>query len=173
MCFIQHFNSQILEKCCHSRMSLNYPKMKKIFFLLDKASLCRNYKLLNSICRFSTTPKIRYEGVRESRLKQRNLEETNSDYVSYEIIGNGSIDGLKSVLLSTPRQSYLFNCGECTQRKIQGRRTQGIIATASSISNVFITKPTWNNIGGLFGKYVVIYRKHIFVCGMIIFGFNS
>ena len=154
-------------------MSLNYPKMKKIYFLLDKASLCRNYKLLNSICRFSTTPTIRYEGVRESRLKQRNLEETNSDYVSYEIIGNGSIDGLKSVLLSTPRQSYLFNCGECTQRKIQGRRTQGIIATASSISNVFITKPTWNNIGGLFGKYVVIYRKHIFVCGMIIFGFNS
>ena len=135
----------------------SYQKMKKIVLHFDIASLYRNSKLLNR-CSFSTTPTIRYEGIyrlhKSNLIKQRNLEETNSDYVGYEIIGNGSLHGLKSVLLSTPRQSYLFNCGECTQRSIQNRRTPGIISSASAISNVFITKPTWNNIGGLFGKVV-------------------
>ena len=140
----------------------SYQKMKKIILLFDIASLYRNSKLLNH-CSFSTTtPRIRNERVRDSRLKQRNLEETNSDYVCYEIIGNGSLDGLKSVLLSTQRQSYLFNCGECTQRNIQNRRTHGKMSSASAISNVFITKPSWNNIGGLFGK-ALDYNIYFFV----------
>ena len=144
--------------------------MKKIVLHFDIASLYRNSKLLNR-CSFSTTPTIRYEGIyrlhKSNLIKQRNLEETNSDYVGYEIIGNGSLHGLKSVLLSTPRQSYLFNCGECTQRSIQNRRTPGIISSASAISNVFITKPTWNNIGGLFGKvvhYIILFIYCFFVC---------
>ena len=131
--------------------------MKKIILIFDVASLYRNSKLLNR-CSFSTTtPRIKNERVRDSRLKQRNLEETNSDYVCYEIIGNGSLDGLKSVLLSTQRQSYLFNCGECTLRNLQGNKS-----SASAISNVFITKPSWNNIGGLFGK-ALDYNIYFFV----------
>ncbi|XP_014237206.1 ribonuclease Z, mitochondrial-like [Trichogramma pretiosum] len=68
-----------------------------------------------------------------------------------QVIGNGSQAENRSLLLVTDHTSYLFNCGEGTQRLATEYK-----AKLTKIEHVFVTKPSWNNIGGLLGFYLTI-----------------
>jgi hypothetical protein len=58
--------------------------------------------------------------LRESRIKSaKKLASNNkfpSNVVQLHVLGNGSIGNPRALYVSTDRNSYLFNCGEGTQR---------------------------------------------------------
>lgn len=69
--------------------------------------------------------------------------------LSFQIIGSGARGAPASVCLYTNETRYIFNCGESTQRINNEHRNK--LCKLSKIDNVFITTPTWKNIGGLPG----------------------
>lgn len=68
-----------------------------------------------------------------------------------QVIGNGTRAEGRSVLLVTDHTHYLFNCGEGTQRLSTEHRTK-----ISKIEHIFVTKPSWNNLGGIPGLALTI-----------------
>ena len=61
-----------------------------------------------------------------------------------QVLGSGTSEGEQSVLVFTDTNRYLFNCGEnnwrfCNEHKVKVRRVQ----------NVFLTRCSWKNVGGL------------------------
>ncbi|KAJ1130776.1 hypothetical protein NDU88_009124 [Pleurodeles waltl] len=57
------------------------------------------------------------------------------------LVGNGK----------DPRDKYLFNCGEGTQRLMQEHKLK-----VSRLDNIFLTKMDWANIGGLSGMLLTL-----------------
>ena len=52
--------------------------------------------------------------------------------------------------------SYIFNCGEGTQRLAYEHRKK-----LSKIEHIFITNPVWSNIGGLLGLALTIQEMGV------------
>ncbi|XP_014205662.1 ribonuclease Z, mitochondrial-like [Copidosoma floridanum] len=67
-------------------------------------------------------------------------------YAYIQIFGHGSRGETRSIFLHTDHRNYLFNCGEGIQRLVFEHRVK-----LTKIENIFITRPTWRNIGGLPG----------------------
>jgi ribonuclease Z len=74
------------------------------------------------------------------------LLSTPSGTASIHVLGNGAPGNPRSLLVSTDHQKYMFNCGEGTQR-LSIDCGQKI----SKLSQVFLTRTCWTNMGGLPG----------------------
>ncbi|KAK3610708.1 hypothetical protein CHS0354_028098 [Potamilus streckersoni] len=71
--------------------------------------------------------------------------------VDIQIIGNGGPGNPKSLMLITDHCSYLFNCGEGTQRIATELKIK-----LAPVENIFITSKNWENTGGLLGMCLTL-----------------
>lgn len=78
--------------------------------------------------------------------KEKFKDASNLSSVKAYVIGNGAIGSPKAFYLVTDSVSYLFNCGEMTQRI-----TTQLKIRLNKLDNIFITNSIWENIGGIPG----------------------
>ncbi|XP_046740756.1 ribonuclease Z, mitochondrial [Diprion similis] len=85
--------------------------------------------------------------MRDHRLK---LKENQKNYspssIYFQVLGSGSRGSPRSLYLFTDRVRYMFNCGEGTQRLAGEHKCK-----VAKLEHIFITSPTWQNLGGLPG----------------------
>jgi len=66
-------------------------------------------------------------------------------------LGSGAPGAPKALYVFTDQSRYLFNVGEGTQRLAHEHKMK-----LSKLEHIFITRPTWDNIGGLPGVSLTI-----------------
>jgi ribonuclease Z len=66
-----------------------------------------------------------------------------------QIIGQNSPEGPPSLIVHYDQQRYLFNCRECTQRLCVQEKTR-----LAKTSNVFLSRLSWECLGGLTGTVI-------------------
>ena len=99
--------------------------------------------------------KYHLEPLRQQKIKKRRRDQIKGvpHNVHFQIVGNGSPGGGKSLLLYTDINKYMFNCGEGSQRltlEYCGPRT------LSNLTDIFVTKNSWTSLGGLPGMLLSI-----------------
>lgn len=103
---------------------------------------------------FDLIRKMPKEPIAARALKQQRLEKEKShktinaipSLVSVGVLGNGGLGAPSGIFITTDHHTYLFNCGEGTQRLAQEHGWR-----LAKCSNVFITHATWQKVGGLCG----------------------
>ena len=99
--------------------------------------------------------KLHLEPLREHRKAKRKRDFIKGvpHYMYFQVVGNGALGGGKSLFLYTDATKYLFNCGEGSQRaclEYGGHRT------LSNMTDIFVTKNSWKNLGGLPGMLLSV-----------------
>lgn len=79
------------------------------------------------------------------KLKEKYAKYTPST-VYLQVLGSGAIGAPRCLYMFTDQTRYLFNCGEGTQRLAHEHKMK-----LSKLEQVFVTYPSWENIGGLPG----------------------
>lgn len=96
-----------------------------------------------------TTP-LRRTKTKEARQKSRGaVIGPNTVYV--QVVGAGSRDNAASIYVFSEYNRYLFNCGEGTQRLMHEHKLK-----ASRLDNIFLTRLSWENVGGLSGMILTL-----------------
>uniref|UniRef100_A0A1A7YY35 Zinc phosphodiesterase ELAC protein 2 n=1 Tax=Iconisemion striatum TaxID=60296 RepID=A0A1A7YY35_9TELE len=72
-------------------------------------------------------------------------------FVYVQVIGAGSRDNAAGIYVFSDFNRYLFNCGEGTQRLMQEHKLK-----ASRLDNIFLTRLSWENVGGLSGMILTL-----------------
>ncbi|KAG8006513.1 Zinc phosphodiesterase ELAC protein 2 [Nibea albiflora] len=71
--------------------------------------------------------------------------------VHVQVVGAGSRDNAASLYVFSEYNRYLFNCGEGTQRLMQEHKLR-----AARLDNIFLTRLSWENVGGLSGMILTL-----------------
>lgn len=91
---------------------------------------------------------LRHVRNREQRKRSDALGPTS---VYVQVVGAGSRDNGASIYVFSDLNRYLFNCGEGTQRLMQEHKLK-----AARLDNVFLTRMSWDNVGGLSGLILTL-----------------
>lgn len=94
------------------------------------------------------------EGLRRTRVKEtRALKGPGHgpSTVYLQVVGAGSRDNGGTIYVFSEYNRYLFNCGEGTQRLMQEHKLK-----ASRLDNIFLTRMSWENVGGLTGMILTL-----------------
>ncbi|XP_029015674.1 zinc phosphodiesterase ELAC protein 2 isoform X2 [Betta splendens] len=86
---------------------------------------------------------------REKRSKRGDVHGPSTVYL--QVVGAGSRDNPASLYLFSEYNRYLFNCGEGTQRLMQEHKLK-----AAHLDNIFLTRLSWANVGGLSGMILTL-----------------
>ncbi|GAB6025734.1 hypothetical protein CHUAL_014047 [Chamberlinius hualienensis] len=109
----------------------------------------------NLVDLLSTMPKIvdnsSLRGLRNKKHVSVKGKGIAASSVYLQIIGNGSDGSPRSLNVFTDQWSYLFNCGEGTQRAAHEYKTK-----LARLEHIFFTHRSWANIGGLPGLILTI-----------------
>uniref|UniRef100_UPI0037E7E955 zinc phosphodiesterase ELAC protein 2 isoform X1 n=3 Tax=Semicossyphus pulcher TaxID=241346 RepID=UPI0037E7E955 len=92
---------------------------------------------------------LRRVKTKESRAKRTDLHGPSTVYV--QVLGAGSRDNSASLYVFSEYNRYLFNCGEGTQRLMQEHKLK-----AARLDNIFLTRLSWDNVGGLSGMILTL-----------------
>ncbi|XP_015588985.1 ribonuclease Z, mitochondrial [Cephus cinctus] len=84
------------------------------------------------------------------KIKERNFK-VIPGIVQLQILGSGARGSARCLYVSSDHTKYLFNCGEGTQRLAFEHRRK-----LTRVEHVFVTTPTWNNMGGLPGVALTV-----------------
>uniref|UniRef100_A0A8C4TMN3 Zinc phosphodiesterase ELAC protein 2 n=1 Tax=Erpetoichthys calabaricus TaxID=27687 RepID=A0A8C4TMN3_ERPCA len=95
-------------------------------------------------------PKDTLRHIRNRELR-RNSEQHGPAIVYVQVVGAGSRDNNPSVYVFSDCNRYLFNCGEGTQRLMQEHKLK-----VSRLDNIFVTRMSWENVGGLSGMILTL-----------------
>ncbi|XP_076637968.1 ribonuclease Z [Colletes latitarsis] len=76
---------------------------------------------------------------------------TNNTSLTLQVLGSGATGAPCSIFVSTDHVNYIFNCGEGTQRLAHEYHCK-----LSKLDHVFVTRPTWKNLGGIPGLLLTI-----------------
>uniref|UniRef100_UPI00398F1774 zinc phosphodiesterase ELAC protein 2 n=1 Tax=Pristiophorus japonicus TaxID=55135 RepID=UPI00398F1774 len=87
----------------------------------------------------------------KSREKRRRLDTHGPSTVYLQVVGSGSREAGASLYVFSEYNRYLFNCGEGTQRLMQEHKLK-----VSRLDNVFVTRMSWCNVGGLSGMILTL-----------------
>lgn len=91
----------------------------------------------------------------ELQKQRQKLKEKGQKYVpgtvSLQVLGSGAKGAPRSLYVFTDQSRYLFNCGEGTQRLAHEHKMK-----LSKLEHIFITHPSWENVGGLPGVALTI-----------------
>ncbi|KAK9692788.1 Metallo-beta-lactamase superfamily [Popillia japonica] len=91
----------------------------------------------------------------EAQKIRRKIKEKSSKYVpgrvTLQVLGTGAEGAPRSLYVFSDQSRYLFNCGEGTQRLAHEHKMK-----LGRLEHVFITQPTWKNMGGLPGAALTI-----------------
>ncbi|KAK6478318.1 zinc phosphodiesterase ELAC protein 2-like isoform X1 [Huso huso] len=117
--------------------------------------------LLQSFCKMSTgnqrnaSKKARHpkETLRhiKTREQRKNVDQHGPATVYVQVVGAGSRDNGPSLYVFSEFNRYLFNCGEGTQRLMQEHKLK-----AARLDNIFLTRMSWQNVGGLSGMILTL-----------------
>uniref|UniRef100_A0A3Q3MPY6 Zinc phosphodiesterase ELAC protein 2 n=1 Tax=Mastacembelus armatus TaxID=205130 RepID=A0A3Q3MPY6_9TELE len=86
---------------------------------------------------------------KESRSKRG--DDRGPSIVYVQVVGAGSRDNAASLYVFSDYNRYLFNCGEGTQRLMQEHKLK-----AARLDNIFLTRLSWENVGGLSGMILTL-----------------
>ncbi|KAF7657359.1 hypothetical protein LDENG_00028660 [Lucifuga dentata] len=86
---------------------------------------------------------------KESRSRRGDAPGPSTVYL--QVVGAGSRDSNASVYVFSEYNRYLFNCGEGTQRLMQEHKLK-----AARLDNIFLTRVSWENVGGLSGMILTL-----------------
>ncbi|XP_019115990.1 zinc phosphodiesterase ELAC protein 2 [Larimichthys crocea] len=92
---------------------------------------------------------LRRVKTKESRSKRVDVHGPSTVYV--QVVGAGSRDNAASLYVFSEFNRYLFNCGEGTQRLMQEHKLK-----AARLDNIFLTRLSWENVGGLSGMILTL-----------------
>ncbi|XP_073351035.1 zinc phosphodiesterase ELAC protein 2 [Pagrus major] len=92
---------------------------------------------------------LRRVKTKENRGKKRELHGPSTVYL--QVVGAGSRDNSASLYVFSEYNRYLFNCGEGTQRLMQEHKLK-----ATQLDNIFLTRLSWQNVGGLSGMILTL-----------------
>ncbi|XP_008548649.2 ribonuclease Z, mitochondrial isoform X2 [Microplitis demolitor] len=85
------------------------------------------------------------------QLKRMKNEKYSPANVYLQILGSGAPGAPHCLYVSSDHRTYMFNCGEGTQRLAHEHHLK-----LSKLNHIFFTTPTWKNIGGLPGLSLTI-----------------
>uniref|UniRef100_A0A8C1Q6T0 Zinc phosphodiesterase ELAC protein 2 n=1 Tax=Cyprinus carpio TaxID=7962 RepID=A0A8C1Q6T0_CYPCA len=91
---------------------------------------------------------LRHVKMKESR-RQGELHGPSTVYV--QVLGAGSRDNGASLYVFSEYNRYLFNCGEGTQRLMQEHKIK-----IARLDNIFLTRMSWETVGGLSGMILTL-----------------
>uniref|UniRef100_A0AAY4C337 Zinc phosphodiesterase ELAC protein 2 n=1 Tax=Denticeps clupeoides TaxID=299321 RepID=A0AAY4C337_9TELE len=91
---------------------------------------------------------LRHVRMKENR-RQGELHGPSTVYV--QVVGAGTRDNDASLYVFSEYNRYLFNCGEGTQRLMQEHKLK-----AARLDNIFLTRMSWKNVGGLSGMILTL-----------------
>ncbi|XP_007577851.1 zinc phosphodiesterase ELAC protein 2 [Poecilia formosa] len=94
---------------------------------------------------------------KESRDKRGDVHGPSNVYV--QVVGAGSRDSNASLYVFSEYNRYLFNCGEGTQRLMQEHKLK-----AARLDNIFLTRLSWENVGGLSGMILTLKETGVPEC---------
>ncbi|XP_061702705.1 zinc phosphodiesterase ELAC protein 2 isoform X2 [Syngnathoides biaculeatus] len=94
-------------------------------------------------------PLLRRLKGKESRSKRSDVHGPANVYV--QVVGAGCRDNAASLYVFSEYNRYLFNCGEGTQRLMHEHKLR-----ASRLDNIFLTRMSWENVGGLSGMILTL-----------------
>ncbi|XP_065203622.1 ribonuclease Z, mitochondrial [Planococcus citri] len=90
--------------------------------------------------------------LQKNRIKMREKKTKYTSGTAYlQILGSGCRGGAKSIYFFTDFCRYMFNCGEGTQRLAHEHKIK-----IARLEHIFITNPSWENIGGLPGLALTV-----------------
>ncbi|KAF3699769.1 Zinc phosphodiesterase ELAC protein 2 [Channa argus] len=92
---------------------------------------------------------LRRVKTKENRNKRGDVRGPSTVYV--QVVGAGSRDNAASLYVFSEYNRYLFNCGEGTQRLMQEHKLK-----AARLDNIFLTRLSWENVGGLSGMILTL-----------------
>lgn len=78
------------------------------------------------------------------------LRQMNAN-VTLQVLGTGATGAPSALFLSTDHTNYIFNCGEGTQRLANEHHLK-----LTKLDHIFVTRPSWKNIGGLPGLLLTL-----------------
>uniref|UniRef100_A0A8C1Y399 Zinc phosphodiesterase ELAC protein 2 n=1 Tax=Cyprinus carpio TaxID=7962 RepID=A0A8C1Y399_CYPCA len=108
-------------------------------------------RLMETHCSRKSRPvrdTLRRVKVKENR-RQGELNGPSSVYV--QVVGAGSRDSGASLYVFSEYNRYLFNCGEGTQRLMQEHKMK-----IARLDNIFLTRMSWETVGGLSGMILTL-----------------
>ncbi|KAM9345998.1 zinc phosphodiesterase ELAC protein 2 [Symphorus nematophorus] len=92
---------------------------------------------------------LRRVKTKENRSRRVDLHGPSTVYV--QVVGAGSRDNASSLYVFSEFNRYLFNCGEGTQRLMQEHKVK-----VAQLDNIFLTRLSWQNVGGLSGMILTL-----------------
>ncbi|XP_022595167.1 zinc phosphodiesterase ELAC protein 2 [Seriola dumerili] len=91
------------------------------------------------------------EPLRRLKTKSKRGDLHGPSTVYLQVVGAGSRDNAASLYVFSEYNRYLFNCGEGTQRLMQEHKLK-----AAHLDNIFLTRLSWENVGGLSGMILTL-----------------
>ncbi|XP_027014740.2 zinc phosphodiesterase ELAC protein 2 isoform X2 [Tachysurus fulvidraco] len=101
---------------------------------------------------------LRHVRSRESR-KHADLHGPSTVYA--QVVGAGARENGASLYVFSEYNRYLFNCGEGTQRLMQEHKLR-----AARLDNIFLTRMSWDTVGGLSGMILTLKDTGVPECVM-------
>ncbi|XP_054463315.1 zinc phosphodiesterase ELAC protein 2 [Anoplopoma fimbria] len=92
---------------------------------------------------------LRRVKTKENRGRRGEVHGPSTVYL--QVVGAGSRDNSASLYVFSEYNRYLFNCGEGTQRLMQEHKLK-----AARLDNIFLTRLSWENVGGLSGMILTL-----------------
>lgn len=92
---------------------------------------------------------LRRVKTKENRSRRGDVHGPSTVYL--QVVGAGSRDNAASLYVFSEYNRYLFNCGEGTQRLMQEHKLK-----AARLDNIFLTRLSWENVGGLSGMILTL-----------------
>uniref|UniRef100_A0A8C4I2G8 Zinc phosphodiesterase ELAC protein 2 n=1 Tax=Dicentrarchus labrax TaxID=13489 RepID=A0A8C4I2G8_DICLA len=89
--------------------------------------------------------------VKSKEKRKQRVEYHGPSTVYLQVVGSGSRDNAASLYVFSEFNRYLFNCGEGTQRLMHEHKLK-----ASHLDNIFLTRLSWMNVGGLSGMILTL-----------------
>ncbi|KAK1162202.1 zinc phosphodiesterase ELAC protein 2-like isoform X1 [Acipenser oxyrinchus oxyrinchus] len=86
-----------------------------------------------------------------TREQRTNVDQHGPATVYVQVVGAGSRDNGPSLYVFSEFNRYLFNCGEGTQRLMQEHKLK-----AARLDHIFLTRMSWQNVGGLSGMLLTL-----------------
>ncbi|XP_043570410.1 zinc phosphodiesterase ELAC protein 2 [Chiloscyllium plagiosum] len=101
-------------------------------------------------------PTLRHLKTRE---KRKHGATHGPSTVYLQVVGSGSREAAAAVYVFSEYNRYLFNCGEGTQRLMQEHKLK-----ISRLDNIFVTRMSWSNVGGLSGMILTLKDTGVSKC---------
>ncbi|XP_046893727.1 zinc phosphodiesterase ELAC protein 2 [Hypomesus transpacificus] len=143
----------LLERCTFTGLPLITAYSSRRFpqtVLLHQRTMSTNAQGQHQMSFKKSKPKdtLRHVRTREQRKRSDTLGPTT---VYVQVVGAGSRDNGTSIYVFSDLNRYLFNCGEGTQRLMQEHKLK-----AARLDNIFLTRMSWDNVGGLSGLILTL-----------------